>query len=57
MMSNFKYLEKKIPISVEYRRNGDFTRHIANFAFNLDRAPVFGPIKLFDSLNVLRNTK
>ena len=44
-----KYLEKKLPISVKYRRNGDFTRHIAKFESGLDRAPVFGPIKLFDS--------
>ena len=57
MMSNFKYLEKKLPISVQYRRNGDFTRHIAKFESGLDRAPVFGPIKLFVSLNVFRKTK
>ena len=57
MMSSLKYLEKKLPIYVKYRRNGDFTRHIANFESSLDGAPVFGPIKLFNSLNVLRNTK
>ena len=56
-MSNFKYLEKKLPISIKYRRNGNFTRHIADFESDLDRAPVFGPIKLFDSLNVFRKTK
>ena len=48
MMSNFKYLEKKIMISVKYRQNSDFTSH---------KALVFGPIKLFNSLNVLRKTK
>ena len=57
MMSNFKYLEKKLPFSVKYRRNGDFTRRIAKFESGLERAPVFGPIKLFDGLNVFRKTK
>ena len=57
MMSNFKYLEKKLPVSVKYRRNGDSTRHIANFESGLDRAPVFGLIKSLNSLNVLRKTK
>ena len=50
------YLEKIIPISVKCRRNGDFILHIANFESGLDRAPVFGPIKLFNSLNVLKKT-
>ena len=57
MMSNFKYLEKKLPISVKCPLNGDFTRHIANFESVLDSAPVFGPIKSFNSLNVFRKTK
>ena len=51
MMSDFKYLEK-IPISVKYCPNGVSTRHIANSESGLDRAPVFGPIELFNSLNV-----
>ena len=50
------YLEKIIPISVKCRRNGDFILHIANFESGLDRAPVFGPIKLFNSLNVFKKT-
>ena len=57
MMSNLKYLENKLPISDKYRQNGDYTRHIANFESGLDGAPGFGPIKLFNSLNVLNKTK